>query len=138
MAAGLNPAAPYDSWQYGGDPDGLLRLTLDGIKTATASLYDMYALDKSPLPQKGGFSVILDSGGDARCVIRTVSVALCPFNEVTARHARLEGEGDRSLAYWRAVHREYFARELAEGYGMEFREDMLVVCEEFELVYSAS
>ena len=48
-SAGIDPATPYDPWQYGGsDPDGLLRLTLDGVKTATASVYDMYAIDNKP------------------------------------------------------------------------------------------
>lgn len=45
-SAGIDPATPYDPWQYGGsDPDGLLRLTLDGVKTATASVYDIYAIE---------------------------------------------------------------------------------------------
>ncbi|MGN0770305.1 MAG: ASCH domain-containing protein [Christensenellales bacterium] len=135
-SAGIDPATPYDPWQYGGgDPDELLRLTLDGVKTATASVYDMYAIDNSPLPQNGCYSVILDSEDNARCVIRTVSVTVCPFNQVTDRQAYLEGEGDRSLAYWRAAHQECFTRELREDYGMEFRADMLIVCEEFEVTY---
>lgn len=68
-------------------------------------------------------------------MIRTVSVTVCPFNEVTDRQAYLEGEGDRSLAYWRAAHQECFIRELREDYRMEFKSDMLIVCEEFEVTY---
>ena len=55
-----------------------------------------------------------------------------PFQEVSAEQAYREGEGDRSLAYWREVHKAFFSREL-EAVGMEVREDMGVVCEEFEV-----
>jgi uncharacterized protein YhfF len=42
-------------------------------------------------------------------------------------------EGDKSLKYWRDVHKKYFTKELKE-IGKEFNEDMLVVCEEFDVV----
>jgi len=38
-----------------------------------------------------------------------------------------------SLEYWRRVHKEFFGEELKEN-NIEFSEDMLVVCEEFEVV----
>ena len=41
---------PYEAWAFGGDPDKLAALVLDGVKTATASAYPMYALEKEPLP----------------------------------------------------------------------------------------
>ena len=50
------------------------------------------------------------------------------------RLANIEGEGDKSLRYWREVHKNFFKREL-EALNMEFIEDMLVVFEEFEVVY---
>ena len=34
--------------------------------------------------------------------------------EVSEEHAYKEGEGDRSLAYWRAVHEEFFTKEFEE------------------------
>ena len=39
-----------------------------------------------------------------------------------------EGEGDRSLQYWRDAHRNYFGRQ------GKFREDMMLMCERFRLV----
>jgi uncharacterized protein YhfF len=47
---------------------------------------------------------------------------------VDAGFARDEGEGDRSLAYWRGAHREYFGRQ------GKFSEDMMLMCERFRLV----
>ncbi|MBR3158780.1 MAG: ASCH domain-containing protein [Atopobiaceae bacterium] len=50
-----------------------------------------------PIPQVGDYSVITDSTGNAVCVIRTTSVHLSPFAQVSADHAYKEAEGDRSL-----------------------------------------
>ena len=132
----VNPDAgdEYGAWAYGDDPDTLAELTRKGIKTATASAGPLYELEGEPLPQAGEYSVILDSRDEAVCVIRTTRVYTTPFCEVTAEHARKEGEGDRSLAYWRQAHEAFFRTELA-GAGLEFTPDMPVVCEEFEVVY---
>lgn len=123
-----------DAWAFGGLPDQLAVLVLTGVKTATSSAYDLYALENEPLPQVGTYDVILDSQGQAVCVIRLTQVTVLPFREVTADHAYQEGEGDRSLDYWRQVHRDFFIQELVEA-GLTFSEDSLVVCESFEKVY---
>ncbi len=47
-----------------------------------------------------------------------------------------EGEGDKSLAYWRKVHEDFFRDEYA-ACGLEFSQDIPVVCEEFELLMKA-
>ena len=70
-------------------------------KTATASAYDLYAVDNEPLPQEGTFDVILDSQNQAVCIVEITKVSVESFNHVSADHAFKEGEGDKSLAYWR-------------------------------------
>ena len=124
----------YEAWPYGGAPDELAELTLNGIKTATASAHILYELENAPLPRPGDLSVVLDGRDEAVCVIRTTRVSVLPFRQVPARHAYLEGEGDRSLAYWREVHKSFFTRELKEA-GLDFTPDMQVVCEEFERIW---
>ena len=57
------------------------------------------------------------------------------FCDISEEYARREGEGDKSLAYWKKAHREAFSRECREECGIEFTEDMICVCEEFEVVY---
>ncbi|MEA4911121.1 MAG: ASCH domain-containing protein [Oscillospiraceae bacterium] len=129
--------APYEAWAFcggGAAGDRLAELTLAGIKTATASAYIAYESENEPLPTTGCCSVILTDAGDAVCIIRTSRVRVVPFNEVDARHAYLEGESDRSLAYWQAVHREAFTPDYRAA-GLEFQEDGLCVLEEFEVVY---
>ncbi len=126
--------AEYDAWAFGDDPDSLAALVLAGVKTATASAFPLYALEGEALPEAGEYSVILDSRGEAACVIRTTAVELVPYRDISPDHAWREGEGDRSLAHWRAVHRAFFTREMAEA-GLTFHEDMPVVCERFEVVW---
>ena len=128
--------ADWEAWAYGDDTDGLARLTLEGIKTATSSAYPLYALEGEPLPEAGEYSVILDSREEAVCVTRTERVTVVPYRDVGADHARREGEGDRSLAYWRQVHEAFFTEELAQA-GLAFDGDMPVVCEEFRCVWPA-
>ena len=54
---------PYEAWEFGDAPDKLADLVLRGIKTATASGYDLYFIEgaEEPLPQPGDYSVILNS-----------------------------------------------------------------------------
>lgn len=126
--------ADYDDWAFGGAPDALAELVLNGIKTATASAYPLYEQEQEPLPKAGDYSVILNTKGEAVCIIRTTKVYVVPFREVGADHAFREGEDDRSLESWRAVHRDFFTREMNAD-GLTFDENMPVVCEEFMRVY---
>lgn len=132
----VNPDAgdDYEAWSYGADPDTLAELTRAGIKTATASAAVWYERGEEPLPQAGEYSVILDSGENAVAVIRTMRVYTVPFDQVSAEQAYREGEGDRSLAYWRRAHEDFFRKELSKA-GLEFSRSMPVVCEEFEVVW---
>lgn len=128
--------ASYEAWAFGGAPDELAELVLKGVKTATAGLFDWYESGEEKLPQAGDYSVILDAAGSAVCIIQTTKVYLVPFCEVSEEHARKEGEGDLSLAYWRQVHEDFFSEELRAEH-KDFSEKMAVVCEEFKLVYTA-
>lgn len=124
----------YGAWAFGEDPDGLARLVSEGVKTATSSAFPLYGREGEPLPEPGAHSVVLDGRGRAVCVVRTERVEVVPFREVDGEHARREGEGDLSLAYWRRVHEAFFAEELARA-GLVFTPDMPVVCETFRKVY---
>jgi uncharacterized protein YhfF len=103
--------------------DQLLELVIKGVKTATCSTED------EPYTSAPGERwIVLDGRGEPRCVIETTEVTYQRFNEVDASFARDEGEGDRSLAYWRDAHRAYFGRL------GRFSEDMRLMCERFRLV----
>lgn len=128
---------PPPAWSFGADPetaDELLDLVLAGTKTATASALRDYVDEE--LPHVGGLSIVTDGSERPRVLIMTTEVRVVPFGEVDAEHARLEGEGDRSLAHWREVHRRFFA-ETAEftGATTEVTDDLEVVLERFEVVW---
>ncbi len=127
--------ADYEAWAFGDAADELAALAAGGRKTATSSAFPLYELKGEPLPRAGEHSVILNSRGQAACVIRTERVYLAPFREISEEHARREGEGDLSLARWREVHERFFRREMEEA-GLRFDQDMPVVCEEFSCVYA--
>lgn len=124
----------YDEWAFGTDADKLAELVCKGVKTATSSACALYEIDGEPLPEAEEYSVILDSNGEAKCVIKTTKVYVTSFDKISETHAYKEGEGDRSLNYWREVHRDFFTNCLEEA-GLTFSETMDVVCEEFEVVY---
>lgn len=132
----INPSIgdEIDAWAFGVDPDLLAELVFKGEKTATTSAYDLYAVEDEPLPQEGTFDVILDSKDQAVCIIEITKVSVQPFHQVSADHAYKEGEGDKSLAYWRQVHEEVFTEWMSE-IGLTFTPDSKVVLEEFRKVY---
>jgi uncharacterized protein YhfF len=80
--------------------------------------------------------VVTDWQGTPGCVIETTYVEVVAFDGVTERFAAREGEGDKTLGYWRDVHWRAFARE-CQRIGREPDLQMPVVCERFRVVYPA-
>ena len=129
--------APYEAWAFGGDDTPKLATELgllvrDGPKRATTGMLADYQRDGEALPEVGGYSVILDGAGEPLCIIRTTMVETRAFGEVDEEFAWVEGEGDRSLEYWREAHMRFFAHE-----GTTISDDDDVVLERFELVWPA-
>jgi uncharacterized protein YhfF/RimJ/RimL family protein N-acetyltransferase len=134
-AAATGSEAGYTAWAFGPseDPEPATELGLlvrDGPKRATTSLVAEYQEDDDPLPEVNDFSVVLDGGGTALCIIRTTQVDVCAFGEVDEQFAWDEGEGDRSLGYWRRVHIEAFSRD-----DFVVDDETPVVLERFDLVW---
>ena len=122
-----------ERYSFGNTPemeDKLAQLVAKGEKKATTSLVALYDPDNDRIPEKGDLNIILDSKGNEVCVTRNTRVYSIPFREVSEKYAFMEGEGDKSLDYWRKVHIKFFEEE-SEG---KFNEDMEVLCEEFELL----
>jgi uncharacterized protein YhfF len=114
------------SFAFGDGPalaDELLDLVLKGIKTATCS-----TVDEPNTSTPGERWIVIDGRGEPRCVIESTEVTYRRFGDVDAAFAYDEGEGDRSLQYWRSAHRNYFQRQ------GKFSEDMVLMCERFRLV----
>ncbi|MFW5712046.1 MAG: ASCH domain-containing protein [Spirochaetota bacterium] len=127
----------YTAWHFCSTQpaaDELAELVLKGEKRCTATSIWSLEAEEEPLPEVGDLSIITDWSGRAKCIIKTVVLENVPFNEVTEAFAAAEGEGDKSLEYWRKVHQEVFSQELSE-LGLKFTEQMPVLCETFEVVW---
>jgi len=127
----------YEFWYFCNnekDANELAGLVKKGIKKATASLHCLYEIENELIPEVGDYVVITNWKGIAQCIIQITNINTVPFKEVTEEFAAKEGEGDKTLSFWRKVHRKFFTLELKE-YSKKFSEDMLVICEEFEVVY---
>lgn len=124
------------TFQFGVLPDKLADLVLKNIKTATTSAYELYE-DGDQLPKKGAFDIILDSNDKAICIIQNDDVEIINYVDVSEKHAYAEGEGDRSLSYWRTVHDVFFENEF-KNVGKVFNPNTAkVVLETFHVVYVA-
>ena len=110
----------------------LLGLVLEGKKRATSSSLLGYEIENEPLPKVGDKSVITYWDGTPGCVIKTTSVRIIPYREITFELAKLEGEDD-TLESWQRKHAHFFTEE-GKALGYTFSEDMLVVLEEFEVI----
>ena len=111
-------------WSFAIDNDKLIELVLSGKKTATTSNYD-----RNDLPIIDEETIIeLNNGNDA-CIIKTIDYKIMKFNEMTEELAKLEGEGDLSLEYWRKTHYDFF-----KSYNSNFNDETLIVFEIFEVI----
>ena len=116
-----------DSFSFGDSAelaDELLELVLIGKKTATA--WAAAEGDKGVVVGKRW--IVKDGQGRSGAILETVELTRRRLGEVDAAFAHDEGEGDRSLAWWREAHRRYFTRR------GEFSPDMELYCERFRLI----
>ncbi len=133
----LNTETPYAAWSFGDSTrmaDKLGQLVLAGVKTATCSLLWEHAFDGEKIPVAGERSIITNGEGLPLCVIETVAVEIKPYCEIDETFAWAEGEGDRSLSYWREVHWRFFSK-VCRRIGREIDETMPLVCERFRVIY---
>jgi uncharacterized protein YhfF len=126
-----------NAWSFGDNPelaDELLRLVLTGRKTGTATLVIELEREGDKMPEIGEYNIILDGKGKPAAIIRTTSVEIKPFDQVEEAYAYSEGEDDRTLESWKREHWKYWTRK-GQELGFTMKEDLLVICENFELVY---
>ncbi|SET40104.1 ASCH domain-containing protein [Thorsellia anophelis] len=115
-----------ERWTFGStdeEADKLIELIVLGIKTATCSLYE-----PDNIPEKGDAFVIIGADSEPACSVEITDVLVTTFLKVDEAHARAEGEGDLTLAYWQKVTREFF-----EEFGL-FSFDMKLICLRFKLL----
>jgi len=117
-----------------GMADELGALIASGTKTAACSALWEYESEGEPLPKVGSKTIVVDGNGHPLCIVEMTEVEVVPYDRVDARFAYEEGEGDRSLAYWRDAHWRFFSRTLP-NVGREPTTEMPLVCERFRVIY---
>ncbi|WP_056989526.1 ASCH domain-containing protein [Lacticaseibacillus camelliae] len=140
LEAGAIPADTQlnSAYAMGSTPqeqDELAALVLAGKKTATSSGFELYAKAGDPLPQQGSFDIVLNGHGEPVALTYTDRVEIRSFSAVDDAHAYREGEGDRTLRYWRRVHETFFAKDYHAS-GLVFDPaTAMVVLESFHVIF---
>lgn len=116
------------------DANELAELVKNGIKKATSHSLLGLQNRKEVLPKIGDFIVITNWKGEAQCIVRNTAVNLRPYFSINSSYTQLEGEGDKSLEYWKKAYWDYYTREL-NAFGREPRDSMIIVCQEFVKVF---
>lgn len=111
------------TWQFGIDNDKLVELVLKGIKTATT------CLNNTIIPKIGERSILTFENEKKACIIETKKVIITKFKNITSEMAFLEGEGDRTLEYYKKTHIDYF-----KSIEPNFSEETEVIFEIFEVI----
>lgn len=118
--------------------DRLVAAILSGEKTSTSALALGYERENEPLPVIGQLSAVVDSAGRRVAVIELTDVRVVRLADVDLQHVLEEGEGDESVAQWRAGHEEFWhsAEVRAElgDHAFTVDDDTLVLAQRFRLV----
>jgi uncharacterized protein YhfF len=120
--------------------DKLVAAILSGAKTSTTGLALGYERANEPLPEVGQRAAVVDSADRPVAVIEVTEVRVLRLADVDLQHALDEGEGDESVAQWRAGHEAFWhsaevRAELGDP-GFTVDDDTLVVAERFRLVHT--
>lgn len=113
-----------ERWSFGIDNNYLIDLVKTKKKTATSYLYN-----ENDLPIVGEESIICFDDKKDACIIKTIDYKVLKFKDMTEELAKLEGEGDLSLKYWKDVHYNFF-----KAIKQDFTEEDKIIFEIFELV----
>ncbi|EME99451.1 ASCH domain-containing protein [Streptomyces mobaraensis NBRC 13819 = DSM 40847] len=118
--------------------DRLVAAVLDGSKISTTGLVVDYEHEGEALPRVGERSVVVDSDDRPVAVIEVTDVRVVPLSEVDFAHVVDEGEGDASVAEWRANHEAFWhsdeMREALDDPEFTVDDSTLVVLQRFRLV----
>ena len=118
--------------------DRLVAAVLDGSKTTTSGLLQDYEIDEEPLPVAGHRAAVVDSAGQPVAVIEVTEVRVVRLGDIDLQHAIDEGEGDETVAQWRAGHEDFWHGADYRGWlgnpGFTVDDDTLAVLKRFRLV----
>lgn len=132
-------SAMPESWYFHNnekDANRLAELIVSGKKNASSGLYLWYEEANADLPKIGTKYIITDFDGKAKALIEIKKVDTIPFNQISKDYAELDmGTEIEPLKKQKKAHWDFFANAMEES-GKKPTEDMLVVCERFETIWT--
>jgi len=121
--------------------DKLVAAILSGAKTSTSALVLGYERVNEPLQTVGQRAAVVDSKDRRVAAIELTDVRVVRLADVDLQHVLDEGEGDESVAQWRAGHERFWhsAEVRAELGDPSFtvNDDTLLLAQRFRLVHVA-
>lgn len=118
--------------------DQLVAAILSGAKTSTSGLVLASERENQPLPRVGQQLAVVDSEQRRVAAIELTEVRVVRLADVDLQHALDEGEGDESVAQWRAGHERFWhgaeVRAELNDPGFTVNDDTLVLAKRFRLV----
>ena len=136
-SVGADVTAPWQLLMFGDGPElalELAELVARGPKRATAALPAEWTALGEALPKPGQRYIVHDWLGEPWALIENTRVDIMPLCNADDAFAYDEGEGDRTLAWWRNAHEAYFRRECPR-FGLTFDWHMPVVFMRFRRLY---
>jgi uncharacterized protein YhfF len=119
--------------------DQLVAAILSGAKTSTTALVVGYEHLNEPLPTVGQREAVVDSQDRRIAAIELTEVRVVRLADVDLQHVLDEGEGDESVAQWRAGHESFWhsaaARAELGDPSFTVNDDTLVLAQRFRLVH---
>ncbi len=131
------PEMPYECFHFCDnreEADICADLVVQDIKRATAASVAELELIGMRQPVVGDVSVVTRWDGTPVAIIRTTRIDIRRLDDVDEAFAQREGEGDKTLSWWRTAHEAYYRRVLAPA-GITVDGDLLIVCEDFERIF---
>lgn len=117
------------------DADECAELVIKKIKQATSPSFWSFSKNNEPLPKIDDLSIVTNWDNKPKAIIKTTKIEIVKFKNITADYAFIEGEGDKSLEYWKKVHWNYYKKEMKE-FNEYPNEEMDIVCEYFETIWT--
>lgn len=116
------------------DANECAELVVKGIKQATSSSVWWYDKYNEVFPKPGDLAIVTNWAGMPKAIIQIRKVEIVKYNDITPEYAFIEGEGDKSLDYWKKVHWDYYSNEMKD-FDDDPTEEMEIVCEYFETIW---
>ncbi len=117
------------------DADECANLVVSGQKQATAASLAEMEINGYQISEPGDYWIVTNYDGRPRAVIQTRSVEVKALGDADDQFAWDEGEGDRSLAWWKKAHLAYFRRVL-KGTDVPVDDSLAIAFERFDTLYT--